>query len=132
MPHDRPQELSKFGFTMMVVLGLIAFFLVYRQRTHLATIFGSISALFLACSLLAPKILGPVEMVWMGLSRLLGAINTRVIMGLLYVFVFVPLGLCFRLVKRDQMRRLWKSGETTNWEDYSARQRNPRHFDNMY
>ncbi|HEV7844417.1 MAG TPA: SxtJ family membrane protein, partial [Pyrinomonadaceae bacterium] len=87
---------------------------------------------FLFFALVAPKLLEPVERVWMTFARVLGAINTRIIMGIFYVLIFVPLSLLFKLIGRDEMRRRWSSGAQTNWDDYRPRQRNTRHYENMF
>lgn len=123
----------KFGFTMAAALAILALILLYKQRATTAIIFGSIALFFLLFALVAPRLLEPIETVWMAFARIMGAINTRIIMGLLYLLVFVPLGLIFKLIGRDEMRRKpWASRAQTNWDDYRPRQRNARHYENMF
>jgi hypothetical protein len=123
----------KFGFTMAVAFALFASFFLYRRRTTPAIVLGSLAAFFLFFALVAPKILEPVETVWMAFARVLGAVNTRIIMGLFYLLFFVPLSLFFKVVGRDEMRRRrWSSGARSNWDDYRPRQRDQRHYENMF
>ena len=123
----------KFGFTMAGAFTVITLILLYKEKTTAVIIFGSVAFLFAAFALVAPKVLAPVERVWMAMARVLGAINTRIIMGLFYLFFFVPLSLFFKLIGRDEMRRRrWAAGANTNWEDYRPRQRNARHYENMF
>lgn len=123
----------KFGFTMAVAFAVFALIFLYKQRMTVVIVLGSLVALFLLFALVAPKLLEPVERVWMAFARVLGAINTRIIMGLFYFLFFVPLSLFFKLIGRDEMRRRrWSSGAETNWDDYRPRQRNARHYENMF
>jgi uncharacterized membrane protein len=105
---------------------------LYRHHTRAAAILGAVAALFVLFALVAPKLLAPVEAAWMAFARLLGAINTRIIMGLLYFIFIVPLSLIFRVVGRDEMKRRPVADRSSNWEDYRPRQRDVRHYENMF
>jgi hypothetical protein len=123
----------KFGLTMAAVAVVITLVLLYRHRNVAALIAGSVAAAFALAALLVPKLLEPVEAAWMAFAHLLGAINTRIIMGLFYFLLIMPIGLFQRLFGRDQLqRRRWLAGYKTNWEDYRARQRNEQHYENMF
>ena len=117
---------------MAAAASLFLLIFLYKHRILAVATLGVVAAVFMLCALIAPKLLEPIEAVWMAGARVLGAINSRIVMGLLYVLVFVPLGLIFRVIGRDQMRRRWASSAETNWEDYRPRQRNRRHYENMF
>ena len=105
---------------------------LYRHHPRAALVLFIIALAFLLLALVAPKLLEPVEAAWMACARVLGAINTRIIMGFLYLIFIVPLGLIFRVFGRDEMKRRRIAGSTSNWEDYRARQRDVRHYENMF
>jgi hypothetical protein len=127
------QNGRKFGFTMAGAFTVFALIFLYKGRMTAVTIFGSLATIFLFFALVAPKLLEPFERVWMAFAHVLGAINTRIIMGLFYVLIFVPLALLFKVIGRDEMRRRrFSSGAETNWDDYRPRQRNARHYENMF
>lgn len=122
----------KFGLTMAGVAVVFALLLLYKHRTTGAMVLGAVALIFALLALVLPKLLEPVEAVWMGFAGLLGAINTRLILGLFYFLIFVPLGLIMRIFGRDTMKRRKLAATTTNWEDYRGRQGNEEHFDNMF
>lgn len=129
----RKRNGRKFGLTMAAVVAAITLVLLYRQRTLPAIIAGSVAAAFALAALITPRLLETVEAAWMAFGRVLGAVNTRILMSIFYVLLIVPLGLILRLIGKDEMkRRRWLAGHTTNWEDYRARQRNERHYENMF
>lgn len=63
-----------------------------------------VAAVFLLLALAWPRGLAPIYKVWMKIGAVLGWINTRLILGLVFFVIFVPFGLVMRLFK-DPMRR---------------------------
>ena len=74
-----------------------------------AVILGS---LLVVLGLLFPGRLGPIYKAWMAIGHVLGWINTRIILGVIYYALFTPLGLAMRVWRKDLMRRQYD--ETTN------------------
>jgi hypothetical protein len=52
---------------------------------------------------LSPASLKPVYVVWMTIAVLLGWINSRVLMALVFFLVVLPMGVLMRLVTRDPL-----------------------------
>lgn len=119
---------------MAVAASVFTLLALYRQHPRAAVVLGCVALLFALFALAAPKLLEPLEAAWMAFAQVLGAINTRIIMGLLYFIFIVPLGLLFRLVGRDELKRRRVTGgnSSSNWEDYRARQQDARHYENMF
>ena len=64
-----------------------------------------VGALLLAPALLAPRALAPVYRVWMAAAEVLGWINTRILLGIVFYGLITPMGFVRRLRGRDAMRR---------------------------
>ena len=58
---------------------------------------AGISAAFLLVTLLAPGLLAPLNMLWFRLGLVLHAIVNPIVMGLVFVFSVIPVGLLLRL-----------------------------------
>ena len=58
-----------------------------------------------AWSLAAPLSLRPVYRVWMRFGLMIGAIVSRIILGLVFFLVVTPLGIMMRASGKDPMRR---------------------------
>ncbi len=56
-------------------------------------------------AVIAPVTLQPVYKVWMRIGLVLGWINTRIILGVVFYILMVPMGLMMRLFSGDPMRR---------------------------
>ena len=106
-----PAELRQFGF--ILTGGLIAIFgllLPWLREGSLQGIqFNSwpwyAAAVLLVISLVAPQILGPLHKGWMFIGHILGYINSRIILGLIYLAIFTPVALFFKLTNKDPLQR---------------------------
>jgi hypothetical protein len=65
-------------------------------------------ALFIVWALIAPATLAPVFHGWMFVGGILGWINTRIILAVVFYLLFFPLGFFMRLGGWDPLRRAWK------------------------
>jgi ABC-type uncharacterized transport system permease subunit len=62
---------------------------------------------------MAPQILKQVHGGWMKVGHVLGAINTKIILGIIYYLLITPMGLVMRLMGKDPMHRALTQGTDT-------------------
>lgn len=86
-----------------VFLGLVLWN-VYRGRMTQVTIFGGIAGVITLIGLI-PVAARAFHRFWMGIAAVLGYINSRIILSVLYYGLFTPVGLVRRLIGRDPMNR---------------------------
>ncbi len=100
------QRLRKFGFVMTVAFAALGSFLVWRARPA-GPYLLYIAAAFLVVGLIAPRVLGPIERLWMALAQILQVVMTTLILTLTFYVVMTPMGLLLRLSGKDllDMRR---------------------------
>ncbi len=100
------QQLRKFGLTtgviVIVLFGLLLPWVFNQSYLYWPWILASILWFF---ALISPTTLRPVYSGWMKIGHVLGWINTRIILGLMYYTVFFAVGLIFKLLGRDPMLR---------------------------
>ncbi len=85
-------------------------------------IFVTLAGVFLLCALLIPRSFGAF---WMRLGGILGFINTRIILAVVYYVMFTPAAIVMRVIGRDPLRRSKADG--TYWIA-RAQQRSHEHF----
>lgn len=56
-------------------------------------------------ALVWPPLLYPLFRVWMAVGHVMGWVNTRVILGLVFFLMVTPIGLVMRLLGKDPMTR---------------------------
>ena len=68
----------------------------------------------------------------MKFAFVLGWINQRVILSLVYYLVFTPISLIQRMIGRDPLERKPDSNQKTYWVDRSQEEYNPKHFERQF
>lgn len=94
-----------------VLLGIAAWNL-YRGRTTVVIVFASIGAALVVAGLLVPPAARAFHTAWMRFAVLLGHVNSRVLLTLVYYLVVTPYGVITRLVGRDPLRRRGTKSES--------------------
>jgi hypothetical protein len=99
-------ELRNFGLMMAVMISAVFGLLLPWVFAMVVPLWPwGVSGLFLFWSLIHPASLRLVYDLWMKLAVVLSWINTRIILGLAFFIIFVPLGLMMRVFANDPMRR---------------------------
>ncbi|MEO0557826.1 MAG: SxtJ family membrane protein [Bacteroidota bacterium] len=110
--------LRRFGWMVGGVALALAAFVAWRNAwtlTPVATIASSAGGLLVLFGTVAPRWLRPTYLIWMGLAFVLGFVMTRVILSLAFVLVFTPVGLFFRLIRRDVLHQQPDPDAETYW-----------------
>ncbi len=114
MKQASKRALRKFGVT--VGIAFLALGAVSRWRGHELPprVLWTMGVLLLVPGLVAPALLAPVQRAWMAFAEVLGAFNTRVILGVLFYVVFTPVGFVMRLF-HDPMTRSLRDAQCSHW-----------------
>jgi Saxitoxin biosynthesis operon protein SxtJ len=107
-------ELRKFGLTVggaFLVLGSISW---WRGHELPPRVLWTLGGLLMVPGALFPGVLGPVHRGWMKFALVLGHINTRIILTVLYYLVVTPIGAIMRLF-RDPLDRSLRTPTTSQW-----------------
>ncbi len=135
--HQKSSKLAfraerEFGLLVGLMLILLGGWWLYRGNWKTAaTIFLVLGSLLATLGLIFPRALVFPNRAWMALAKLLSLITTPVILAIIYFILFMPIGTLKRLFGWDPLRRRAPSA-VSYWSPYNARQRNPRHFENMF
>lgn len=71
----------------------------------------ALATALLVVNMTAPMVYGPASKLWFGLSGLLGAVMSKVILSVIYFVVLTPVGLLRRALGKDTLRlRDFKKG----------------------
>ena len=112
--RSEKKQLREFGWVVGGVLLLIAAWLCFKDKNawaYLATIGGALVVL----GFVLPKVLLPLQKVWMAFAVVMGFIMSRLILFLLYYVVFTLTGLLTRLLGKDLLNRKLDRSATSYW-----------------
>jgi hypothetical protein len=98
------KQLRSFGFLVGGIFALLGLYpLLFDRGVRLWAIIPAGALLLLG--LLLPQSLGPIYRAWMKLGHVLGWINTRIILSVVFYGMVFPMGFVMRLAGKDPMRR---------------------------
>ncbi len=107
------KTLRQFG---LMVGGIFLFIglwpLVWRQEEMRIWVVVP-GALLAAAGLVLPGVLKHVYQGWMWVGHVMGWVNTRIILGILFYGIVTPMGVIMKLTGRDPMRRKLKPDAQT-------------------
>ena len=107
-------ELRKFGFLMGGMFALI-FGLIFPWLTNKTWPMWPfmVLAAFWLVAIIAPQLLKPVDKIWQKVGNVLGFINSRIILGIMFFLLIFPMGLALKILGKDSMnRKLLKDANT--------------------
>jgi len=108
------KSLRKFGITMSIAFAVITFFILFRHKQGIfATL--SVSILFFIFAFVMTNLLKPVYILWMKLAFILGWINTRLILIIIFYLVFTPIGIVIKLLGIDLLDRRINKDKDSYW-----------------
>ena len=103
------KDLQKFGFIMggmfALMFGLIFPWFAGRTLENWPIWPFIILAVFWLAALAYPEILRPVNALWIKIGDVLGFINSRIILGIMFFLLIFPIGLVLKLFGKDSMHR---------------------------
>ena len=123
-------ELRKFGMitgTIFAVLfGLLFPWFLDRGSPYWPWI---VATVLIVWALVQPVSLNPVYKSWMKIGLVLGWINTRIILSIMFYVIFMPIGLVMRIFGVDLLKRKL---EDTNTYRVESTQQNKEHIERPY
>ena len=79
-----------------------------------------------------PKVLLPLQKIWMSLALVLGYVMTRVILTLVYFLVVTPIGLTLRLFGKDPLTKGPDPNLATYWIEKDNAHSGPERLKKYY
>jgi hypothetical protein len=102
-------DLRKFGFIMggmfALIFGLVFPWLTSRTMENWPIWPFIVLAIFWLLAIIYPEILRPVNSLWIKIGNVLGFINSRIILGIMFFLLIFPIGLILKLFGKDSMNR---------------------------
>lgn len=99
------RELRRFGLVVGCIFGIIGVWpwLILSQPFRLWALIPA--AVLVVAAMIFPRCLAQVHQAWAQAGHVLGWVNTRIIIGAIFLLLVTPCGLIMRLMGRDPMLR---------------------------
>jgi len=109
---------KKFGYFFSVLFTLIALYSYWQDLKNFAITSAALSFIFVAVTLVAPKVLSPLNRAWYELGMFLGKIVSPIVLGAIFFLMITPISLITRLFGRDELK-IKKLSIQSYWVDRS-------------
>ena len=119
-----------FGISVGGVLLAIAVVLWWRGRMGRAEVLAPVGAFLLFFGFVKPAVLKYPSAAWWKFAGVLGYVNARILLTVLFSVLLVPISFVWRLTGRDPLAR--RREKFTGWSPYPARYRDRTHFERMF
>ena len=131
---DQPvsdSQARKSALSVAAVLLLIAAWNAYRDRPTLYLTLAGAGALLLLAGLFVPAGARAFHIGWMTFAGVLGYINSRIILSIMFYGVMTPTGVISRLVGRNPMNRRG-AGQDSYWIRRAKPRQSPEQFERLF
>ena len=125
-----PRRERGFGLSVGSVLCAIALLLAWRGRVGRAEFVGAIGIVLVVLGYSRPSLLRYPSDAWWKMAAVLGWINARVLLTLLFIVLLTPVGVIWRLIGRDPLAR--RKRAWVGWLPTPARYHDRTHFERMF
>jgi len=106
--------LRRFGLLVGGAFLVLAAVSRWRGHTLPPAVLAALGVALMVPALVAPGLLGPVERGWMRGATLLGEVNSRILLTVLFYLVIAPVGFVLRRI-RDPLDRSLRDADKSNW-----------------
>ena len=105
--RQKRKQLRQFGLMVGGVLVLIGLWKLYQGKHETARLILWLvgGALMVTTGAIVPKLLTPVYWLWMKLAHLLGWVNTRLLLGIIFFVIITPMAVVMKVFGRDALNR---------------------------
>ena len=107
-------DLRNFGIAVGIILLIIGGFLFWKEKESFQIFLASGITLFLT-AITIPVVLKPVYWIWMIFAIILGWFMTRLILSLLFYFIFTAIGLTSRFFGKQFLELRWDKSKESYW-----------------
>ena len=112
------------------MLCAIAALLAWHGRVLRAEILACAGGVLIAIGVLKPALLERPSRWWWRIAGVLGYVNARILLTVLFAAGLAPVGLLWRLSGRDPLSR--RRDSWPGWSPHPARYRDTKHYERMF
>jgi hypothetical protein len=124
-------ENRQFGIVMaagFLLVGVIRYILTGMITWWL----GAVGLVWLLVAFTWPRILAPVRLVWMKLGHVLGFVNGRIILTVLFLGIITPVALVMRLFRKQPIGNRLSADADSYWHPRSREEFVPQRMERQF
>tara|TARA_B100000963_G_scaffold360234_1_gene390391 strand:- start:16360 stop:16755 length:396 start_codon:yes stop_codon:yes gene_type:complete len=107
---------KSFGIVFSIIFMIIALYPLFVNSSINIT-FLTFSIIFIILSFIFPSIFKYPNIIWFKFGRLLGFIISPIILSTVYLSVIMPIGIIFKIIKKDPLEKSFNFNQKTYWKE---------------
>jgi hypothetical protein len=121
--NPRKDDIRNFGIMTLIMLPLISYLLLWKQHINITWAFAisGIGAIFFLVCLFSHRTGRIIYLSLMLLVYPIGLIVSFLMIVLLYYAIIAPMGIIFKFLKKDPLRREFDESVSTYWVKHKDR-----------
>jgi len=123
--------LKNFGLIIGTIFIIISI-LLYWKDNQLFPITLFLGSILLISAVIYPLLLKYVYWAWISLGNILSWFITRIILSLLYYFVFTSIGLMGRIINKNFLDLKLNKSNKTYWNERIIKNKNKQSYEKQY
>ena len=131
LPEETPETnariLRQFAGLWLLFWTALAVWQLAHGRPARAGVLVGVATVLGVSGLLKPEAIRPVFAAVSAITRPIGLVMSRIVLGLAYYVLFTPLAMLFRLMRRDPLSRKRRTEVDSYWTTRTGRQE-PRRY----
>lgn len=104
-----------FGLVFAAVCAIVGVSMLFGGPGRAYAWFLLAAVMFFAAALIMPGVLAPLNRLWTRFGLLLHAIVSPLVLGCIFFFVVMPIGLAMRLIGKNPLPLGFDGGASTYW-----------------
>lgn len=104
-------------FSLICFFALIALGYLWEVKRNTFVLLGGIGLLLIILGWTLPRLLKPIFIGLIFVTLPIGMVIGEMVMGLIYFGIFTPMGLCFKCMKRDALKRKLDPNCESYWDE---------------
>jgi len=125
------KTLRNFGLTMSIAFSVISL-IIFFKRGHSSIAMQALSGFFLVMGMFLPGFLKTLYVIWMKFAFILGWINTRIILCILFYLFFTPISIGIKIFKLDPLDRRIRKDSDSYWGKKEQAAVNPLNYERQF
>ena len=109
------KQIRTFGLGLAVILTVFALWNYYKGHMTTSVILLTLGTTSASSAILFQPVIKPVYIVFMKISHVLGWINTRILLGLIFYVVITPIGFVIKIFGKDLLDRKIEPDKQSYW-----------------
>lgn len=130
--ETKTKELKSFSLGGGIFLAALAGFFYYKEKIEISYAIASLAGAFLLIRVINYKWITPIHAGWMKFAHILGVVNTRIILLLVFILTVVPISILLRIFRKDILDKNIQKEATTYWNERPKKELNIKHYERHF